>query len=109
MTKRRLAVTLSPKLKRRNDLVTVVPLSTTPPNPLSPWHVELLIDVPPPWGKITRWAKCDMLATVGFARLNLPHHRHPVTGTRLFSQLELPQDMVDSLRKAAAAALGIVD
>jgi len=50
-----------------------------------------------------------MLATVGFARLNLPHYRHPVTGTRLFAQIELSQQQIDLLRNAAAAGLGIVD
>lgn len=51
MIKRRLAVTISPKLKRRNDLVTVVPLSATPPVPTEKWHVELHDDIPEPWGQ----------------------------------------------------------
>lgn len=107
MTKRRLAVTISPKLKRRNDLVTVVPLSQTKPTPLEPWHTELIVAVPHPWGGGPRWAKCDMVATVGYARLNLPHTRHPVTNQRLFVQIELPEHEVEALRKAVSAALGI--
>lgn len=108
MIKRRLAVTISPKLKRRNDLVTIVPLSTTVPVPIEPWHVEVPDDIPDPWGAGPRWAKCDMVATVGFARLNLPHSKHPVTGARRYHQIELPADLTHQLRRAVSAALGMV-
>lgn len=108
MAKRRLAVTVSPKLKRRNDLVTVVPLSATPPSPMEAWHVALEIAVPDPWGDVPRWAKCDMVATVGYDRLDLPHFRHHVTGTRQYWQHELSAELVAELRRAVASALGIV-
>ncbi|WP_294210216.1 type II toxin-antitoxin system PemK/MazF family toxin [uncultured Sphingomonas sp.] len=108
MIKRRLAITISPKLKRRNDLVTVVPLSATPPMPAEKWHVELHDDVPEPWGPGPRWAKCDMVATVGYARLNLPHSRHAVTGARRYHQIEIDAVHVDLLRRAVAAAIGLV-
>jgi uncharacterized protein YifN (PemK superfamily) len=108
MTKRRLAVTVSPKLKRRNDLVTVVPLSATRPSPIETWHVPLDLDVPAPWGDAARWAKCDMVATVGYDRLNLPHFRHHVTGSRQFWQHELSEGIIVELRRAVASALGIV-
>lgn len=107
MVKRRLAVTISPKLKRRNDLVTVVPLSQTEPLAFEAWHCRIDEDVPLPWGPGPRWAKCDMIATVAYARLNLPHFRHPVTGVRQFVQIELDAIKVAELRAAAAAALGI--
>ncbi|MFG6282892.1 type II toxin-antitoxin system PemK/MazF family toxin [Sphingomonas sp. S6] len=108
MIKRRLAVTISPKLKRRNDLVTVVPLSTTAPVPTESWHVEMPEDIPEPWGPGPRWAKCDMVATVGYARLNLPHSKHPVTGARRYHQIEIDPAQVDRLRRAVAAAIGLV-
>lgn len=108
MTKRRLAVTVSPKLKRRDDLVAVVPLSTTVPSHIEPWHVALHIAVPEPWGDIPRWAKCDMIATVGYHRVNLPHYRHPVTGARKHWQHELSDDLIAQLRLGVASALGIV-
>ena len=108
MVKRRLAVTISPKLKRRDALVTVIPLSMTAPAPAERWHVEVPNDVPDPWGPGPRWAKCDMMATVGYWRLNLPHSKHPVTGARQFHQIELEDELVKSLREATAAAIGIV-
>jgi len=108
MTKRRLAVTISPKLKRRDALVTVVPLSTTAPAPVEAWHVEVPDDIPGPWGAGPRWAKCDMVATVTYARLNLPYSKHHVTGVRLYHQIELEKAQVDQLRRAVLAAIGFV-
>lgn len=108
MIKKRLAVTISPKLKRRDDLVSIVPLSATAPPQIEPWHVPINLDVPGPWGFVERWAKCDMVATVGYNRLNLPHYRHEVTQARLFWQHELNEATVASLRSAVACALGIV-
>ena len=54
-----------------------------------------------------RWAKCDMLATVGYWRLNLPYEKHAVTGTRKYVQIELPEDLVMRLRIAAGKAIGL--
>ena len=108
MSKRRLAITISPKLKRRNNLVTVVPLSTTAPDHVEAWHLPINLAIPAPWGDAPRWAKCDMIATVAYSRVNLPHFRHPVTGSRQHWQYELSTELVDDLRRAVANALGIV-
>ncbi|WP_082445900.1 type II toxin-antitoxin system PemK/MazF family toxin [Sphingomonas sp. Leaf20] len=108
MIKRRLAVTISPKLKRRDALVTIVPLSMSVPAPVEAWHVEVPNDIPDPWGPGPRWAKCDMVATVGYARLNLPHSKHHVTGVRQYHQIELDKAQVEQLRRAVSAAIGIV-
>ena len=107
MTKTRLAIVISPKLKRRDGLATVVPLSATYPDPLCEWHLPLLIDVPDPWGHVDRWAKCDMVNTVAYDRLNLPYSRHPVTGARVRFQLVVEPPAVEALRRCVAAALGI--
>ncbi|MFT3966006.1 MAG: type II toxin-antitoxin system PemK/MazF family toxin [Sphingobium sp.] len=107
MVKKRLAITISPKLKRRDDLVTVVPLSASEPVPLEDWHYPVSVAPPAPWGEVPRWAKCDMLATVGYARLNLPYEKHPVTGTRKYVQIELDGEIVQALRRAAARAIGV--
>jgi len=71
MIKRRPVVVISPRPRRSNQLCTIVPLSTTAPNPVEPFHhrmdprslLERLA------GKET-WAKCDMLATVSLERLD---------------------------------------
>lgn len=107
MVKKRLAVTISPKLKRRDNLVTVVPLSADEPNPHEDWHVPINVDVPGYWGNVPRWAKCDMISTVGFARLNLPHEQNLNASGRKYLQIELTSDEVDRLRQAVAKALGM--
>ncbi len=57
-------------------------------------------------GARASWAKCDMVATVGYARLNLPHSRHLVTGARRYHQIEIDAVRVDLLRRAVAAQSG---
>jgi mRNA interferase MazF len=66
-------VTISPRLKRRDGLITVVPLSTTPPSPVCDHHCRLTMvpALPEPFDSPEMWVKADMLATVGFARLDL--------------------------------------
>lgn len=108
MVKRRLAVVISPKLKRRNDLATVIPLSESVPPEMMPWHLKIDLQIPSPWGDGPRWAKADMLATVSYQRLNLPFTKHKTTGTRTYCQIELADDIVADLRRCAASALGIV-
>ena len=107
MVKRRLAVIVSPKLKRRDNLASVVPLSMTAPTSPEPWHVSIDLQLEHPWGPGTRWAKCDLISTVGYQRLDLPHYRHPVTNKRLYSQVEVEPGALDALRRAVACALGI--
>lgn len=106
MVKRRLCVVISPKLKRRNDLATVVPISETAPNPAEEWH--LAIDLKSlSWGDGQRWIACDMVATVGYRRLSRPHYRHGVTERRLFERMALKPDELAEVRRKIALALGL--
>ena len=106
MVKKRLCITVSPRLRRREGLVAVVPLSQTAPYVIEPWHVPLLIDVPY-WGGERRWAACDMLATVSFHRLDQPHTKNAATGARRHHQIELSAAIVEELRAAVRAGLGV--
>ncbi|ASP31257.1 hypothetical protein CHH26_14200 [Qipengyuania flava] len=106
MVKRRLCVVVSPKLKRRDNLVSVVPLSETTPDPMEEWHHKVNL-ISQSWGNGPRWAACDMIATVAYARLSRPHYRHPVTDTRLFEKLRLSAaDLVD-VKAKTKLALGL--
>jgi uncharacterized protein YifN (PemK superfamily) len=73
MVKRRPVVVISPRLRNRNNLCAVVPLSTTPPDKVMPYHCEIRLNppLPPPWTAESVWVKADMLATVSFERLDL--------------------------------------
>lgn len=106
MVKRRLCIVISPKLKRRDNLASVVPLSETAPEPPEAWHHKVEL-VSQSWGDGPRWAACDMIATVCYSRLSRPHFRHPVTNTRLFERLFLSADDLAAVRSKVAVALGL--
>jgi len=73
MVKRRPVVVISPKIAQRHHLCTVVALSTTPPQPVMPYHCEIELDppLPLPFRSTGIWVKGDMVNAVGFHRLDL--------------------------------------
>lgn len=56
--------------RHNNQLVTVVPISTTEPIPRRDCHHELSENPIPGNEHITCWVKCDMLMTVSLSRLD---------------------------------------
>ena len=103
MVKKRPAVIISPR-RRGAALVTVVPLSTTPPDPVEPWHWP----VPPglyPRASSFMWAKADVVMTVAFHRLDRVRaqtRRKVVYVTPTLNEIQL-----DQLRAAVRVALGM--
>ncbi|MGY8905141.1 MAG: type II toxin-antitoxin system PemK/MazF family toxin [Burkholderiales bacterium] len=74
MVKKRAVVVISLKERHGGRLCTVVPLSTTAPNQMKSWHAVINVNIPS-LGNHPRWAKCDMLATLSFDRLDKPHSK----------------------------------
>ena len=110
MVKRRPVVIVSPRLRNRHNLVTVVPLSTTPPSPVEMHHcaIALAVPLPKPFESSEMWAKCDMLATVGLARLDrFRAGRVPGSYGRRFTTGSVSAAQLDSIRKAMLHALGL--
>lgn len=72
MQKVRPVVVVSPTFKHRPKLCAVVPLSTTPPNPVENYHLLLTLDppLPHPFDSPEVWVKADMLSTVSHDRLD---------------------------------------
>jgi uncharacterized protein YifN (PemK superfamily) len=71
MIKARPVVVISRQLPGRPGLCTVVPLSTTPPVPVQPYHCEVATpDLPPPFNTATSWIKADMVYTFSLDRLS---------------------------------------
>ena len=71
MVKVRPVVVISPRPESATGLCTVVPLSTTPPDPVQRFHYRMGRESLPA-GKFQQsetWAKCDMLNTVSLNRL----------------------------------------
>ena len=73
MVKRRPVVVVSPKIRSRRQLCTIIALSTTQPEPVMPYHCQ--IDIHPPLPKPLQseglWVMGDMINAVGFHRLDL--------------------------------------
>jgi uncharacterized protein YifN (PemK superfamily) len=84
MTKVRPVVVVNRRMSSRPGLVNVIPISMTPPHAVAPWHVAIpATAMPVGWREKpgTRWAKCDMVATVSIERLRAStrHSRVPVS------------------------------
>lgn len=103
MTKNRLVVVVSPKLRERWGICTVVPISTTPPNPIMGYHFQLSKDpLPTSPPETVVWAKCDMINAVSIERLS-GYWREIVDGKRRYEELFVPRvDLIGIQR-------GIVD
>ncbi len=109
MVKERLGVVVSKRLPHRDGLCTVVPLSTSPSRSGVKYQckVELPIEAPDPYPGKIKWAKADMLATVGYHRLELPYSkRDPNTGRRKYIQIKLPAQELEKIQIAMLFALG---
>lgn len=109
MVKRRPVVVVSPRLKRRDGLCAVVPLSTSPPNPICDYHCEVAFDppLPAPFNAPVMWAKADMLATVGFHRLDLHRTGRDHTGKRQYLTRTLSSDDMRRIQCALLHGLGL--
>jgi mRNA interferase MazF len=106
MVKKRPVVVVS---KSAQQLVTVVPLSTTEPVPLEECHHELLNrSLPIPLRTKRHWAKCDCVTTVAFWRLDRVRTGiHPTTGKRTYvTYFVCPEDLV-AIQKAVLHVLGL--
>ena len=105
MVKSRPCVVVSPKLKHRTGLCTVVPLSTQVPIPPQAHHHQVTFERPLPWpfDAPVMWAKCDMLATVSFNRLALIKIRK-----REYIKPRLSAGDMDRIRTCIMHALGII-
>lgn len=112
MIKARPVVAVSPKAinRHRAGLVTIIPLSTTRPHKIRNYHHELAAaSLPPPLAGNQCWAKCDMLYTVNFARLELVRgDRDPQTGQRTYHNHQATAADLEAIYAGIRAALGLI-
>jgi mRNA interferase MazF len=107
MVKCRPIVVISPR-RRTSELCTVVPLSTTAPNPVQPYHHRLdPRSLPGHLAESETWAKCDMVITISLTRLDRVKMGKDANGKRLFTaHAVIPQDL-EAIRRCVMAGLGI--
>ena len=109
MVKRRPAVIISPRLRRRDRLCTVVPLSTTAPSPIASYHHKLHIDppLPKPYNEKAHWVKADMVYTVSFDRLYLPHGGKDTNGKRIYDVRIIDKADIIKIQQCVLHGLGL--
>ena len=109
MVKRRPAIILSPRLPHRDGLCTVVPVSGSAETRELPYIVRLDFDheLPSPFPFKVFWAKCDMLATVAFGRLDMFRTDRDQTGRRKYLRPMLMPPQIDSVKQGVLFALGL--
>lgn len=108
MVKRRPVVVLSPPIKGRQNLCTVVPLSTTAPSLVLPHHMQITLDppLPHPYSSPTMWLKGDIVLTVAFRRL-----RHlfdgKQEGQRVYDVRVLDPAVFENVKACVRAGVGL--
>lgn len=110
MVKRRPVVVISPKISVRAGLCTVVPLSTSVPQPEMPYHCRIRLDppLPPPFDADWNWVKGDMVCAVGFHRLDLVRMGKDEKGKRQYRWQTLPTEDLRAVRACVLSSLGLV-
>ncbi len=102
MVKKRPVVIIA-KHKHNARLVTVVPLSTTHPDPVAAYHYKLGNNPLPDKSKdVVTWAKCDMVVTVSLDRLD----RYKI-GVREYVVPVIGQEELIAIRQCVSIALHI--
>lgn len=108
MVKVRSVVVLA-KSKTNSRLLTVVPLSTTPPDKVLPCHHKLSRNPHPDEDPALEvWAKCDMVYTVSLTRVNF-YKTKPRRGGRAIYHTTLMISQADylAIQRAVREALGL--
>ena len=100
MVKTRPIIVVSPNHLRRAGLHTVVPMSTTEPDNVQPYHLKIKNPLTHIGGEV--WVKCDMPATVRTERLDRIKLDRGVYRTYGISEKEL-----EAIRDCLRYALGI--
>ena len=109
MVKRRPALVVSPRLRRRGKLCTIVPLSTSVPPDVAAYHFKLHVDppLPPPYDSSFHWVKADMLYTVSFDRLDLPFNGKDPSGKRIYDVRVIDKADLIKIQECILHGLGL--
>lgn len=107
MIKLRPVVIISPR-RRTSELCTVIPLSTTVPDPVQPYHHRMdPRSLPGSLAREETWAKGDMVITIARWRLDRVKIGKDGNGRRLYTTHSvIPQDL-EAIRRCVMEGLGI--
>ena len=102
MVKKRPVVVIAPQPQRQVGLCTIVPLSSTPPIRVEPFHHQMdPRSLPGKFQGKQTWAKCDMLYTVSLDRLSRATKRPNAATFRVINE------DLEAIRGCVMVALGL--
>jgi uncharacterized protein YifN (PemK superfamily) len=109
MVKPRCVIVLSPRIRARARLCTVVCLSTTDPHPVQQYHCRLDIRprLPSSWESDGIWVKGDMVYSVGFHRLDLIRMGKSRDGRRIYRMETITEDQMRQVKSCVLRGLGM--
>lgn len=109
MTKIRPVIVISPRFRSRANLCTVIPLSTTPPNPCEEYHFQLNLErkLPQPFESRTPWVKSDMINSVSLERLSLIRCGKGPNGERKYYRAKISDNELSTLEEKIKKSIGI--
>jgi uncharacterized protein YifN (PemK superfamily) len=109
MVKRRPVIIVCKQMKNRPRLCTVIPLSTTPPDPVESYHAEIKLPfaLPPPFDAPTQWVKGDMINAVSFDRLNLISLGKDASGKRRYLTTPIGKDLLEVVQRCFLAGVSL--
>jgi uncharacterized protein YifN (PemK superfamily) len=108
MVKRRPVIVISPQIAARHRLCTIIPISTEPPKLVMPYHVDLGdLSLPSPYENKTNWAKCDMIYSVSFDRLELFRIRKEMGGKREYKEFCISSEDLKRIRAGFLSSVGL--
>jgi mRNA interferase MazF len=109
MVKPRCVIVLSPRIRARVKLCTVVCLSRTAPHHEMPYHCQLDIrpKLPSPWDSDGIWVKGDMIYSIGFHRLDLIRLGKDRDGQRIYRMNTIDDDEMKKVKCCVLSGLGM--
>ena len=105
-------IVLTPYSQGRDQLVTIVALSTVAPGKVMPYHYQIPKHSMPMLGRFQEndtWVKGDMIYTVGFHRLDMIQlgRKDPQTGKRLYFTQQLGREQMQEILRCVLHGLNL--
>lgn len=108
MVKRRPAIIISPQIQGRPNLCTVVPISTSRPDRVMSYHLELPnLVLPEPFNGGPNWVKADMVFAASFNRCDLIRAGKDETGRRHYNLICITDEELKAVRRAVLCSIGL--
>lgn len=108
MIKKRPIVVITPRIRRKQQICTVVPLSTSKPDPIEKYHCKLsTLSLPGKFAKAETWVKCDMIASVSLQRLDRIRLEKDINGKRRYVSHKVIEEDLQAIINCVLSGLGL--